>query len=176
MPTDRILLQIREDTTEVLYELSIPPGPDAGRWRLLADTNRDGRLSEAELAALARLVGEHMRARISLRLEENALPLALVDAKLADVATPDGLTGRLSAIALLSTRALPPGLRKLEVAVDPLANRAAPALVRVESTAGEVKSLVGGRRATLDGGVPGVLLSKGDSATLLVDVARPRGK
>ena len=168
-PSDRAIVQFRAEATEILYEAAFPAGPDAARWRLKYDLDHDGRLSDWEQGRLAEGLALAVRARVRLKLEGAAQELRVLDAKVTDVSGA-GAQAPLAALALLGTREMPPGLRKIELSIEPLVDRSRPVLVRVETGAAKLRSLVGGGGGTAEGGVPVVLLRRGETCTMVLDV------
>jgi len=170
-----MVLQFRPDATEIFYEAAFPSGPDAARWRLRFDADHDGHLSEHEYDLMAEGLGAAIRGHLTLRLEGGELPLKVLDARVT-ATSGAAIDGRFAAAVLFGTRELPPGLRKVELTVDPVADRSRPALVRVETENARVQSIAGGGGGSDASGVPVVLLRRGERCTLLVDVATPPRK
>ena len=172
-PDERAIVQFRVDATEVLYEVRIPVALQAAKWRLVGDTDRNGVLSDRELATLAQTMAKEAARLMTLELDGNRLPFEVRDAKLQDVPTVDRLTGRLALIALLGTRPLPPGVRKVSLVGRPFVRGGSPVVFRIETDEAfaKVTSLVGGGAVPLEDGAPAVKLRAGERATLLVDVA-----
>lgn len=169
---ERAVLQFRPDGTGVLYELNFPPGAAAARWRLLFDLDRNGRLSASEYGRLAKGIANAVADAMVLTLERSRVPLRVVDAKVTPSPAPDGFSGKLAAIVLLEARALPPGLRRVELALTPVVDRERSAAVRLEPDHARIESLIGGRPGGSGPLGETVLVGRRDRVTLHLDVPR----
>ena len=168
--SERGILQFRADSTELLYEISFPPGPEAAHWRLLYDRDHNGRLSAEEYGLLARGMAEALKTRVKLFLEGNELPLRVIDAKVSATEASNPLTGKLQALVWLGAREMPPGLRKVEVEVKPIIDPAEPVLIRLEPDRSTIDSIVGVPQVSIDGGNKGIRMREGLHATILLNV------
>lgn len=168
--SERAILQVREDATEILYELAIPAGAQASRWRVVYDVNRDGALSKPEYEALVKGLGEAVREHLSLRLEGTAIPLTVKDAKVTSTEGDDAFSGRLAALVWLSTREIPSGKRSLDLEAVPLVDPSSPVLFRLEVANGTIEAIAGTVRAKSQDGVDTVKLRKGVRCRLLLDI------
>jgi hypothetical protein len=168
--SERAILQVREDATEILYELAIPAGAQAARWRVVYDVNRDGRLSKSEYEALVKGLGAAVRDHLALRLEGTAMPLQVKDAKVTSTEGGDAFSGRLAALVWLTAREIPAGKRTLELEAVPLVEPTNPVLFRLEVANGTIESVSGTVRGKSQDGVDTVKLRKGMRCRLLLDI------
>ncbi len=172
VPQEHAILQLRPDTTEILYEMSFPAGAAAARWRLLFDEDRNGRLSATEYEHLAGGLAEALRSKIALKLEGNRIPLRVIDAKVTSTDAADGLSGPLAALVWLGTREIPPGTRKVDLEVTPLIDPMEPALIRLELGEAKLDSIQGGVHGKTDDGADAVRLRRGLHCTMIINVPR----
>ena len=168
--SERAILQVRSDATEILYEVAIPAGNQAAHWRVLYDIDRNGQLSKTEYEALVKGLGQAVRDHLTLKLEGTQIPLQVKDAKVTSTEGDDAFSGRLAALVWLSTREIPPGKRTLELEAVPLVDPANPVAFRLEIASGTIESVSGAVRGKAPDGVETVKLRKGVRCQLLLDI------
>lgn len=168
---EKALLQLRAEQTQLLLELSFPEAPEAARWRIRADLDRNGRLTPDEYGLLARSLAVEASRRIRFRIDGAEFPWKVRDAKVTNGGDGDGLSGRLQALVFLEAREVPPGVRKVEVSVEPMVRRDRAVELAIESPVGPLRSLTGGR--PIPGRAEAVGLAPKERCTFVVDVAKP---
>jgi len=174
-PDERALLQVRTDATELLYEVVIPSALEAAKWRLTGDTDRNGRLSETELAALAQTMAVELVRLLEVDVDGARVAWKVLDAKLQDTPGKDRLSGRLALIVLLGAPVLRPGVHALTLTGRTFARGGKPLVLRIETddAFAKVVSVTGGGRMDFEDGAAGVSLRNGQRVLLSVDVAVP---
>ena len=168
------ILQVRPDSTQILYEVLIPEGVAAVRWHLIYDRDHNGRLSEDEYNSMAQGIARTIRDNLKLKLEGNDIPVEVVDAKIQAAYANDGLSGKISALVILQAREIPPGLRKLEIEMTPLVDAGKPAIFRLEPVEASIESIAGAIQLRFEDGTLGVKLQAGTHCVILIDVPVPK--